>query len=362
MKRRDFLKVSMASTATSLATGPILLGMQNKSDSAKPVIGVDGYRYECHHNWGTLPDHLEWQTTHNVAIDSQGRVYITHQGHAGKKGMDTTFVFDAEGRFIKSFGKEWHGGGHGIDIRKEGSSEYLYLTNTWSSPIKVAKYDLNGELVWALGRPETKEYERRADPKDPKKTILPPYNPTNVAFAPNGDFFVGDGYGSHYMLKYTKDGKFLSIFGGNGKEDGKFATPHGNWIDERIPGQPILYVCDRANARLQAFDLNGKHLATSAAGTVLFPAHMDIQGDVMLVPDLHARVSLFDKNGKSIVHLGDDANWRKIVLDGFKVRRDAKAWQAGKFVHPHDACFDRDGNIFVVEWVEGGRITFLKKV
>jgi len=28
---------------------------------------------------------------------------------------------------------------------------------------------------------------------------------------------------------------------------------------------------------------------------------------------------------------------------------------AGKFVHPHDACFDKDGNIYVVEWVSTGR-------
>jgi hypothetical protein len=60
--------------------------------------------------------------------------------------------------------------------------------------------------------------------------------------------------------------------------------------------------------------------------------------------------------------------WTRVKLwaaegpDGFKVSRDPKQWVAGKFVHPHDACFDSAGNIYVVEWVEGGRITFLKKV
>ena len=34
----------------------------------------------------------------------------------------------------------------------------------------------------------------------------------------------------------------------------------------------------------------------------------------------------------------------------FKCKRDQ--WQPGKFIHPHDACFDKDGNIFVAEWVE----------
>jgi len=35
---------------------------------------------------------------------------------------------------------------------------------------------------------------------------------------------------------------------------------------------------------------------------------------------------------------------------------------AGKFICPHSACFDHAGNIFVVEWVEVGRVTKLKKV
>ena len=83
---------------------------------------------------------------------------------------------------------------------------------------------------------------------------------------------------------------------------------------------------------------------------------------MLLLPDLHARVSLFDRDLKPIVHLGDDEAWRKKVLDGFKVRSQPKEWLPGKFVHPHDACFDKDGNIYVVEWVATGRVTFLKKV
>jgi hypothetical protein len=34
----------------------------------------------------------------------------------------------------------------------------------------------------------------------------------------------------------------------------------------------------------------------------------------------------------------------------------------GKFVHPHDACFDKNGDIFVVEWVSTGRVSKLVKV
>ncbi len=47
---------------------------------------------------------------------------------------------------------------------------------------------------------------------------------------------------------------------------------------------------------------------------------------------------------------------------GPAIRTQPKEWPAGKFVHPHDAAFDKDGNIFVVEWVSTGRVTLLKKV
>ena len=350
MNRRTFLQTA-ASAAVVTSTGPTLLGMTRKAGNDTPVIGAGEHKYECHHGWGELPPDYSWQTTHNVTIDSQGLVYITHQG-IGKK-MDTVLVFDPKGKFVRSFGKEWHGGGHGIEIRKEGSEEFIYLSNTWTPKLKIVKTTLKGELVWQKGRPEAKEYE------NPKTN----YNPTNICFRPDGGFTVGDGYGSNYMLNYDKDGQLVKVFGGSGNKLGKLATPHGNWVDARQKDKPVLIVCDRANARLQTFSLDGTPIsATTPKEVVLFPAHAKTRGDLLLVPDLHARVSLFDKKNQPIVHLGDDPAWRKKVLDGFHVRTQPKDWVAGKFVHPHDAAFDHAGNIFVVEWVSTGRVTFLKKV
>lgn len=351
MRRRTFLKASAATTLAA-ASGPIILGAEDKGGSKNPVLGVEGHKYEVTtHNWGELPNDYSWQTTHNVALDSAGNVYITHQG-VGKK-MDVVLVFDPAGKFVRSFGADFHGGGHGIEIRKEGSDEFIYLSNTWTPTLKVMKTTLKGEKVWSMGRPECDEY------KDAKRN----YNPTNICFTADGGFIVGDGYGSNFMLKYDKDAKLVKVFGGSGKGLGQLQTPHGNWIDARDPKNPVVLVCDRANARLQTFDLDGKPLSATESGkVVLFPAHAKTRGDVLLVPDLHARVSLFGKGNAVIAHLGDDADWRKKVLDGMKIRTQPKEWPAGKFIHPHDAAFDKDGNIFVVEWVSTGRVSFLKKV
>ena len=356
MNRRTFLK----SSAVAASAGPLFLGTTARAANATPVVGVDGHKYECNHNWGELPKDYEWQTTHNVAIDSQGLVYITHQG-VGKK-MDTVLVFDGHGKFVRSFGKEFHGGGHGIEIRKDGSDEFCYLSNTWTPELKLMKTTLKGEMVWKKGRPECKEYE------DKKRN----YNPTNICFTPDGGFVVGDGYGSSYMLNYDKDGNLKIVYGGPGKGLGQLATPHGNWYDDRNKNHPMIVVCDRANHRLQTFTTEGKAIsATEPDKVVFFPAHAKTRGEVLLVADLHCRVSLFDKNNKPIVHLGEqtpeDTEWRKKVTGPVKagekaIRVQPKEWTAGRFVHPHDAAFDAAGNIFVVEWVSTGRVTMLKKV
>ena len=58
-----------------------------------------------------------------------------------------------------------------------------------------------------------------------------------------------------------------------------------------------------------------------------------------------------------VAHLGDGGD------DARKLReKDRDAFIPGKFICPHGACFDPDGNIFVVEFVEVGRVTKLRKV
>ncbi|MGY8689529.1 MAG: peptidase, partial [Verrucomicrobiales bacterium] len=116
-----------------------------------------------------------------------------------------------------------------------------------------------------------------------------------------------------------------------------------------------------ANARLQYFTLEGVHLGF--VDDVSFPADFDSQGELLLVSDLHARISLFDKNNKLITHLGYSQEWTDKALDNkVKMRGTPTTWENGRFVHPHDACFDKSGNIYVAEWVPSGRVSFLKKV
>lgn len=182
--------------------------------------------------------------------------------------------------------------------------------------------------------------------------------PTNFAFLPDGGFFLADGYGAYVIHRYDAQGQWIGCFGGPGEGQGTFATPHGLWIDSR-GSEPLLIVTDRANNTLQRFDLSGKYLDT--IGGFGLPANIDIQGELVLVPELVARVTLLGRDNQVVAHLGEDV--ARISADKEKsIRRSPEQWQDGKFVHPHDACFDAHGNIFVAEWVGTGRVTKLEKV
>lgn len=343
--RREFVQRSTAAAAALVAVPTLLLPKRTASDH--PVIGAGEYRYECHHNWGELPSgHHYGDASHGVCVDKNGCFYISHQGKPG-----SIFVFDPDGKFIKSLAPEFEGHGHGIDLREENGEEFLYLSPAFDQN-GFAKLSLSGEWVWRkplkVIQEETGLYKEKM-----------PFRPTNTSFAPDGGFFLGDGYGSNLIHQYDKDGKYVRSIGGTGQADGQFQTPHGQWLDAR-DGQPKLAVCDRANKRLQFFDMNGKFL--SKLDGFLFPADIDIKDDLMVVPDLHCRVTLLDKSNKVVAQLGDDPQWREQALDGFKMRGTPGEWRPGKFVHPHDACFDQRGNIMVTEWVTTGRVTQLRKV
>jgi hypothetical protein len=329
-----------------------------KTDS-QTIVGSGDHRYEAIHNWPQLPSKFTWQTTHDVAVDRDGLVYIIHQGLVEQPDHPSIFVFDPAGKYVRSFGQQFQGGGHGLEVRDESGQEFLYVC-AYKTKKVFAKLDLNGKVVWTKHAPmESGVYadgeDTRADSEGGRTNFLP----TNIAFPPDGGFLVADGYGSFFIHHYDDGGKWQSCFGGSGEGDGKFDTPHGLWIDARPGREPQIVVTDRVRGKLKWFTLGGQHRET-LDGFVL-PANIDVRGDVLLVPDLAARVTLLDKDNRLIAHLGEDPVWRADVMK-MEMRTQPERWEAGRFVHPHDACFDHEGNILVAEWVDPGRVTMLKRL
>jgi hypothetical protein len=348
----DEFEAMQKSNSSSSVGGhaPPFAGPSDKGGTTRPIVGSGEHVYEVIHDWGDLPPEIRYGNTHGVCEDSQGRIYIHHTVHKDSQSRHAMVVFDADGRFVDSWGSQFAGGAHGLHFHKDGGEEYLYLCDKDRGA--VVKSTLAGDQVWSLGYPEqSPEYQPDANGQRRK------YSPTNLAIAPNGDIYVGDGYGSSYINQYHSNGEYVRTFGGLGTEPGKLSCPHGIIVDTRNGREPILIVADRGNNRIQRFSLEGKHI-DFVEGTSM-PCHFGFSsnGD-MVIPDLAARVTIMDRDNRVIEHLGDDSS-----SEGRKTRTlERNRFTAGKFITPHGACFDHAGNIFVVEWVEIGRVTKLRKI
>ena len=122
--RRSFLKTSAAVAACAVSS-PVFGA--SRFASKELVIGEGDFRYRVDHGFLQLPSQYSWQTTHNVAVDSANNLYVIHEGRENLKDHPSIFVFDDAGKFIRAFGNQYQGGGHGIEVRKEGGEEFLYV-------------------------------------------------------------------------------------------------------------------------------------------------------------------------------------------------------------------------------------------
>ncbi|MCP4886323.1 MAG: hypothetical protein GY904_06890 [Planctomycetaceae bacterium] len=355
--RRRFLK----SSAAAVAIGPGII--TSKRSAAQGVVGDGDFKFRCEHQFPQLPKQYTWQTTHNVAVDPDNNLYVIHEGTQEQSDHPSIFVFDSDGKFIRAMGEQFQGGGHGLEVHVENGTPFLYVT-AYQHLKTFAKLTLEGETVWQKHAPMNSGHYAKGEASQPKKVWgRDRFMPTNFAFLPDNTFLVADGYGSYYIHHYDSDGNWLKSFGGAGQGEGTFSLPHGLWVDTRPGGEPEIVVADRAHNAIQVLTLEGTYKKT-VDGFGL-PANIDTMGDLMLVPELVACVSLLDRDHKTIATIGADQ--QRILEDkqtskGFTIRTDENRWQQGKFVHPHDACFDLNGDIYVAEWVATGRITKLTRV
>ena len=313
------------------------------------TTGTGSHKYRVEHDWLKAPEGLAWGDTHGVAQDKSGNIYISHTVGGEAKKDDAVYVFTKDGKFVRSMLPQMKGGGHGLDIRSEDGTEFLYHCDV--NRRRVLKTKLDGTVVWEKGAPVDAQFDGKKVYESEND-----WNPTNVAFHPNGDVFVGDGYGKSFVHIFTKDGAWKQTICGPGNGEGQVSCPHGLWWDDRVG---TLAIADRGNNRIQYFGATpgGKpwrHVAFIKDG-MRQPCHMKTRGDLMLVPDLSSAVELLDADNKVVAALGDG---HPTNLRG-AARKD---FIPGKFVHPHSATFLADGSILVVEWVPIGRVTRLVKV
>jgi hypothetical protein len=347
LDRRSMIR-TCSEVAASLAVSPFFLKTSDKAGGRLPVVGSGAFTYECVHDWLVPPDGMVWGDTHGLCQDESGAIYVAHTVNKSSMRGEAIVVFDEKGKFIRAFGDEFRGGAHGLNVRREGGGEILYHCDI--NQCKVVKTTLKGEVVWTHAYPR-EDPEYRARPID--------FVPTNVAFAPDGGFFVGDGYGSHHILHFSNQGKFLGEIGRPGHGDGEFDTPHGLWVDLRGT-EPLLVVADRGNRRIQTFTLAGTHVRTIQQEPHLrMPCHFHNNQEWLVCPDLDSQVCILDREYNVVAQLGDGKTNNGEV--GSRRNQTRSQFTPGQFITPHAAIFLHNGDILVAEWLPIGRITLLRR-
>ena len=342
--RRDTLKAGMAAIIAA-GVAPMVFADDKAAADKALVVGSGNFTYEVVDGWAKLPENKRFGNTHSVIELADNTIGIHHTG------AEAVSFFDPDGKFINSWGAQFKGNAHGMDLRKEGNEEFLYFSTTGMR--QVIKTNLKGDVVFTLDYPkDAVDHTGKPCYADEKK-----YSPTFIAFAPNGDFYVTDGYGSAFIHQYTIDGKYIRTWGGRGKDQGFFNCPHGIFLDNRDAANPLLVVADRANVRLQWFTLDGKFVKLMDKD-LRHPCAFSIHNGHLLVPDLKGRITILNEKNELALHLGDNPNEKQRGANGVK-KEDL---HPGVFCTPHGAIWDRAGNIYVTEWLPYGRVTKLRKV
>jgi hypothetical protein len=281
--------------------------------------------------------------------------------------------------------------GHGITLVREGSEEYLWISDpgfvfvstvhdgdeTWASLFgkgidrvardpRVAKMTLDGEIVLELPLPPM-------DPEAPPG-MMGQYCPCGTAvdeerFGGSGDIWVADGYGASLVHRFDKYGVYKSTLTGE-EGGGRFVCPHSVFITRRGPEAPELYIADRENKRIQVYNLAGVYLRTVGETFLSSPSGFAQWGELLVVAELYSRLALLDGDDNLVGYIGADPE-----------AKDAKGWperpgwpnalaedghvepppllHADRLNSPHSVTVDADGNLYISEWLLGGRYSKL---
>jgi len=297
-----------------------------------------GEAYHLVQAWPRLPDGIVLGQVSGIDVASNGNVFVFHRAEKVWMGEEltldlipspTVFVFNHElGDLIEWWGAETFVMPHGLTI---DNGDNVWLTDVGLH--QVFKFDLAGNLLMSLG-------ERGVAGEDATHFNMP----TDVAIAPDGSFYVSDGYGNSRVVKFTAEGRYITSWGSQGTAPGQFNAPHSVALDS----EGKIYVADRGNARIQIFDENGQFIKEWKGSSLGRPwaLRIDATGNIFVVdggdqnefwPD-RARVLKLDPEGNVLTSFGSYGKG------------------PSQFIWPHTVAIGPDGALYVGEVATGMRI------
>jgi sugar lactone lactonase YvrE len=268
----------------------------------------------------------------SVFAETPDRIYYTSDlefipqrgpGGAGKPAEDHSspdhhwvMVLDGNGKVIEEW-KQWDGlfkMPHRIAISPYDPEKSVWIIDRENQ--QIFKFTHDGQkLLLTLG-------EKGVIASDDKHFG----RPADIAFAPDGSFYVADGYTNTRIVKFDKNGKFLFAWGSDGTGPGQFKV---QVHDVDIDKQGRVFVADRGNNRIQIFDASGKYLDEWPHIKSPSYVHITKDGYVWVVSGQSNRIAKYDMNGKLLTYWG------------------TYCMAPGYLDDPHDMSVDSAGNLYV---------------
>jgi sugar lactone lactonase YvrE len=175
-----------------------------------------------------------------LAIDAQGKLLIADTWNNRILRVDGDRVLLAFGGKGTKPGQLWCP--RSVATDKRGN---LYVVDNWNQ--RVQKFSPEGRFLLKFGeKGAPKGYDEA-----PGKWVYP----YGVAVDSQGFIYVSD-FNNNRVQKFDPNGKFVMMWGTEGRQDGQFSHPAGLAVDK----QDRLYVADLGNDRIQAFRPNGKKM------------------------------------------------------------------------------------------------------
>ena len=234
---RMLTRLFLSAAAVALLGGAPLIAQTKATAENVPTIPHTSVP-----NFFKLPADLYFGEGIGIATNSKGHVFVYH-----RSGDTRLFEFDPAGTFVK----EWGIGLYGIEFAHQvrvDPQDNVWVVDEGTN--MIIKFNPAGRVVMVIGRrPEAVAGATSTNTPD-GPVLNKKYQfgrPTDVAWDPQGNIFISDGYVNSRAVKYDKNGRFIAQFAGErGDGANQLSTPHSIAVD----AQGNVYVGDRGNRRI----------------------------------------------------------------------------------------------------------------